>query len=43
MSNGDSGKTMSPRAPDETGPWDPALAILREWDPAWAEACIGSP
>lgn len=23
----------------ETGPWDAALAQLREWDPAWAEAC----
>lgn len=23
----------------ETGPWDEALAILREWDPGWAEAC----
>src|SRR5262245_19557640 len=23
----------------ETGPWDDALAQLREWDPAWAESC----
>lgn len=23
----------------ETGPWDSALAQLREWDPVWAEAC----
>jgi alkylhydroperoxidase/carboxymuconolactone decarboxylase family protein YurZ len=23
----------------ETGPWDAALEQLREWDPAWAEAC----
>jgi alkylhydroperoxidase/carboxymuconolactone decarboxylase family protein YurZ len=23
----------------ETGPWDDALALLREWDPAWAGAC----
>ena len=23
----------------ETGPWDDGLAQLREWDPAWAEAC----
>ena len=23
----------------ETGPWDNALAQLREWDPAWADAC----
>jgi len=24
----------------ETGPWDAALAQLREWDPAWAETCV---
>ena len=24
----------------ETGPWDAALEQLREWDPAWAEACV---
>ena len=24
----------------ESGPWDPALALLREWDPAWAETCV---
>ena len=23
----------------ETGPWEAALEQLREWDPAWAEAC----
>ena len=23
----------------ETGPWDDALEQLREWDPAWADAC----
>jgi alkylhydroperoxidase/carboxymuconolactone decarboxylase family protein YurZ len=23
----------------ETGPWDEALAQLREWDPAWADTC----
>jgi alkylhydroperoxidase/carboxymuconolactone decarboxylase family protein YurZ len=23
-----------------SGPWDPALALLREWDPAWAETCV---
>jgi alkylhydroperoxidase/carboxymuconolactone decarboxylase family protein YurZ len=23
----------------EAGPWDAALAQLREWDPAWADAC----
>lgn len=24
----------------ETGPWDPALDKLREWDPKWAEMCL---
>ena len=28
------------RDANETGPWDEALAQLREWDPAWAEACV---
>jgi alkylhydroperoxidase/carboxymuconolactone decarboxylase family protein YurZ len=23
----------------ETGPWDAALAQVREWDPEWADAC----
>jgi alkylhydroperoxidase/carboxymuconolactone decarboxylase family protein YurZ len=23
----------------QTGPWDDALAQLREWDPAWADTC----
>jgi len=23
----------------ETGPWDSALATLREWDPEWADTC----
>ncbi|MGA7764155.1 MAG: carboxymuconolactone decarboxylase family protein [Candidatus Binataceae bacterium] len=27
------------RAP-ETGPWDAAVAQLRDWDPAWAETCV---
>lgn len=22
------------------GPWDPPLALLRRWDPAWAETCV---
>jgi alkylhydroperoxidase/carboxymuconolactone decarboxylase family protein YurZ len=26
--------------PRETGPWDPALAKLSEWDPAWAATCM---
>jgi alkylhydroperoxidase/carboxymuconolactone decarboxylase family protein YurZ len=28
------------RTNPETGPWDTALAQLREWDPAWAESCV---
>jgi alkylhydroperoxidase/carboxymuconolactone decarboxylase family protein YurZ len=31
-------ETRMPRE-TETGPWDPALDQLREWDPAWAETC----
>src|SRR5215472_15779839 len=27
------------RTHPETGPWDDALAQLREWDPTWAETC----
>src|SRR6202795_3963296 len=23
----------------ETGPWDAALAQIREWDPEWADTC----
>ena len=26
--------------PSETGPWDPALAQLRAWDPDWADSCF---
>ena len=26
--------------PRETGPWDPALAKLSEWDPAWAATSV---
>lgn len=24
----------------DTGPWDPALATLSEWDPEWAATCV---
>jgi alkylhydroperoxidase/carboxymuconolactone decarboxylase family protein YurZ len=24
----------------ETGPWDSAVDVLREWDPKWADACV---
>src|SRR5215470_15845126 len=27
------------QAKPETGPWEPALDRLREWDPVWAETC----
>jgi len=30
-------KEIPPRA---TGPWDAAASPLREWDPAWADACV---
>jgi alkylhydroperoxidase/carboxymuconolactone decarboxylase family protein YurZ len=33
-------KTPAVRQAQETGPWDPALAQLSEWDPAWAETCV---
>jgi alkylhydroperoxidase/carboxymuconolactone decarboxylase family protein YurZ len=33
--------TATASATNETGPWDhPALEQLREWDPAWTEACV---
>ncbi len=28
-----------PNQSDATGPWDAALAQIREWDPEWADAC----
>ena len=40
MSDKDSDETSVVDEPQETGPWDPALATLREWDPAWAETCV---
>jgi len=37
-------KTESPKktsaASQPTGPWDKALATLRQWEPAWAETCL---
>ncbi len=32
-------KGMAMTASAETGPWDAALAQVREWDPAWAAVC----
>jgi alkylhydroperoxidase/carboxymuconolactone decarboxylase family protein YurZ len=40
MSNGGEDKTAAIGKSQETGPWDPALATLREWDPAWAQTCV---
>ena len=40
MTDVDSHEISAPATSEETGPWDPALALLREWDPAWAEACV---
>jgi alkylhydroperoxidase/carboxymuconolactone decarboxylase family protein YurZ len=40
MGDRDHGKTSTAREEEETGPWDPALAILRAWDPAWAQTCV---
>lgn len=40
MSDSDLGKTSVAGEPGDTGPWDPALATLREWDPGWAQTCV---
>ncbi len=29
-----------PESAMSRGPWSPALEILREWDPKWAETCV---
>ena len=34
------GTTSGSDQAQETGPWEPALAQLSEWDPAWAETCV---
>jgi alkylhydroperoxidase/carboxymuconolactone decarboxylase family protein YurZ len=34
------GKTSALDQPQESGPWDPALAQLSEWDPTWAATCV---
>ena len=33
-------ETSVDEQPSAAGPWGPPLALLREWDPAWAEACV---
>ena len=40
MSDKASNVTSAAASIGESGPWDPALATLREWDPAWAETCV---
>jgi alkylhydroperoxidase/carboxymuconolactone decarboxylase family protein YurZ len=39
-SNVKAGETSAADRPQEMGPWDPALAKLSEWDPAWAATCV---
>jgi alkylhydroperoxidase/carboxymuconolactone decarboxylase family protein YurZ len=39
MTNTSHAKTQTTTGSSETGPWDDALALLREWDPEWAETC----
>jgi alkylhydroperoxidase/carboxymuconolactone decarboxylase family protein YurZ len=39
-SQDNSAMTLTASQPQETGPWDPALARLREWDPEWAAMCV---
>jgi alkylhydroperoxidase/carboxymuconolactone decarboxylase family protein YurZ len=39
MNNRDAGKATAINQPRETGPWDPALDKLTEWDPTWAATC----
>jgi alkylhydroperoxidase/carboxymuconolactone decarboxylase family protein YurZ len=40
MSNTDETKTAAIGQSPETGPWDPALAQLRAWNPDWADSCF---
>ena len=40
MSNVRGDETATIDGQSETGPWDPALAQLRAWDPDWADSCI---
>jgi alkylhydroperoxidase/carboxymuconolactone decarboxylase family protein YurZ len=40
MSDKASNVTSAAASVGESGPWDPAFATLREWDPAWAETCV---
>ncbi len=40
MGTGTTDKTSVAELSSPAGPWDPALTILREWDPAWAATCV---
>src|SRR5262245_26240787 len=40
MSDRDPDEMGTPAGAQETGPWDPALAQLRAWDPAGAERLV---
>jgi alkylhydroperoxidase/carboxymuconolactone decarboxylase family protein YurZ len=40
MSEGGADGTAAVGQPSKPGPWEPALAKLNEWDPAWAAACV---
>ena len=39
MKVGNAGETSARGRAPESGPWDPALDQLRQWDPDWATAC----
>jgi len=40
MDTRETDKTSVVEQQHTSGPWDPALALLREWEPAWAETCV---
>ncbi len=40
MSSNDENEVAATGRSPEPGPWDPALAKLSEWDPAWAATCV---
>lgn len=40
MSTRDAVKTSAIKQPQDTGPWNPALVQLRDWDPDWAEKYV---
>jgi alkylhydroperoxidase/carboxymuconolactone decarboxylase family protein YurZ len=40
MSTENHPRTPHADPPGETGPWDPALAQLRAWEPDWADSCV---